>query len=224
MTLSTPRLRAGRLTAAPLIALVFALSVAACGSSTTITASPSPSASTSTPSADLSTPSPAASPSEAPSASATPIGSPAASRAPSPSDPANGIAIAPPYQLSPLDPALETTFRQRFAESTGAFASLIGVGGRTIQTNGSLAGYLFVLSFPKGLLSDAAYQAMLNGLETSSQVTFAATTISGVKVSTGSTATSGLGVYHSGDKVIILMAPTASSLIPIATALISASH
>lgn len=205
--------RGGRWFAVVLLGLL----IAACSPGTTVNPSPSltPSASvapTASPSAT-----PTASPSPSPSLSPSPIASTAA-------DPANGLAIAAPYTLTALDPALEASFRQQFATSAGAFGSLIGLGGRGVVSNGTLVGYVLVIGFPTGIMSDAAYQSMLDGIASSSQLTFEKTTISGVEVSSGSTATAGLGVYRAVDDVIITITPTASSLGAVTTALVAANH
>jgi hypothetical protein len=205
-----PRSRGSRL-----LPLVFVgLLIAAC--------SPAASGAPSTSEAPAATPTSAPSPSPNPSSStaSNPSDAPSASAA---ADPALGLKIAAPYQLVALDPALEASFRQQFATSAGAFASLIGIGGREVTSGGLLAGYVFVIAFPAGVLTDASYQAMLGGIATGSQLTFTATTISGVSFSSGTTATSGLGAFRVGDHVVMVVAPTATTLTPIATALITAN-
>ena len=220
MSFTTSRVHAGRVPAALLLGLL----IAACSSSPTVTPGASANAGASASSPATPSPSPSAAPSATASATASPSSSVSpSSSAPTAPDPAAGLAIAAPYVLSTLDSALETRFRDQFGASAGAFASLIGIGGRQVNTNGALAGYVFVVGFPTGLLSDATYQGMLTGIERGSQVTFATTTISGVKVSSGSAATSGLGAFKSGDRVILLVTPTAGNVAPIATALISAN-
>jgi len=126
--------------------------------------------------------------------------------------------------LSALDPVLEASFRQQFSASVGAFGSLIGIGGRSVSTNGALVGYVLVIGFPSGILSDAAYQAMLDGIASSSQVTFTKTTVSSVEISSGTTATAGLAVYRAGDHILITITPTAASLTGVTTALVAAKH
>jgi hypothetical protein len=203
-----PRARGGRL-----LALVFVgLLIAACSPA----ASGAPSVSEAPAATPTSAPSPSPSPSPASSLSDAPSASAAA-------DPALGLKIAAPYELVALDPALETSFRQQFAVSAGAFASLIGIGGREVTSSGALAGYVFVIAFPAGVLTDASYQAMLGGIASSSQLTFTTATISGVSFSSGTTATSGLGAFRVGDHVVMVVTPTATTLTPIATALISAN-
>ena len=202
---TVPRARAGRLLPLVLIGLL----IAACSPAASATPSP-----TATP-----TETPAPSPSPSPSSSATPAPSASAAAV----DPAAGLTIAPPYQLAALDPAVETSFRQQFATSAGAFASLIGIGGREVTLNGALAGYVFVIALPAGVLTDTAYQAMLAGIASGSQMTFTTTKISGVDFSSGTTATSGLGAFRVGDRVLMVATPTATTLTDIGTALITAN-
>jgi hypothetical protein len=208
VSVTMPRARGGRLL--PLVfvgLLIAACSPAASGAPST---SEAPAATPTAPSPSPS-PSPASSPSDAPSASAAAV------------DPALGLKIAAPYQLVALDPTLETSFRQTFAASAGAFASLIGIGGREVTSSGTPAGFVFVIAFPAGALTDASYQAMLGGIASGSQMTFTATTISGVSFSSGTTATSGLGAFRVGDHVVMVVTPTATTLTGIATALITAN-
>jgi hypothetical protein len=204
-----PRPRGGRLLSLILIGLLIVACSPAASAAPSATETPAATP-TSSPSPSPS-PSPASSPSDTPSASAAAV------------DPALGLKIAAPYELVALDPALEASFRQQFATSAGAFASLIGIGGREVTSSGLLAGYVFVIAFPAGVLTDASYQAMLGGIATGSQLTFTATTISGVSFSSGTTTTSGLGAFRVGDHVVMVVAPTATTLTPIATALITAN-
>ncbi|MEA2630257.1 MAG: hypothetical protein QOE66_476 [Chloroflexota bacterium] len=166
-----PRPRGGRLLSLILIGLLIVACSPAASAAPSATETPAATP-TSSPSPSPS-PSPASSPSDTPSASAAAV------------DPALGLKIAAPYELVALDPALEASFRQQFATSAGAFASLIGIGGREVTSSGLLAGYVFVIAFPAGVLTDASYQAMLGGIATGSQLTFTATTISGVSFSSG---------------------------------------
>ncbi len=103
-------------------------------------------------------------------------------------DPAIGLKIDSPYELTPLDPALEAVFQQQFTQGAGAFGSLVGVGGRTVTKDSKLVGYIFVIGFPAAMLSETAYQAMITGMQSSMGVTFTTQTISGVDVSTGTSA------------------------------------
>ena len=64
-------------------------------------------------------------------------------------------------------------------------------------------GYVFVIGFPAGLLSETAYQAMLTGMQSSMGVTFTTETISGVDVATGTS-------YHREHRRRCRMATTSS--------------
>jgi hypothetical protein len=209
-TQATPRATRGIVAVAVLLLCIV---LAACSP----TASPSPSAiATTTPTASptaVATPGPSAAPSVAPS--------PAASSAAA--DPAQGLKISAPYTLIALDPALEASFRQQFAASVGSFGSLILLGGREAVKDGALAGYVLVIGFPSGIMSDAVYQQMLQGMTSSSNVTFVKTTVSGTEVSSGATGTAGLGVYRAGDNVVITITPTVANLGAITTALVTAN-
>ncbi len=167
------------------------------------------------------TPSPTAAPTVA--ATATPSASTAAASGSAQPDPAIGLKIAAPYKLTALDPALEATFQSQFTEGAGAFANLVGVGGRTITKDDKLVGYVFVIGFPAGLMSETAYQAMLTGMQSSMGVTFTTQTVSGVEVATGTSATANVGVMQSGDHVILTLTPTAAELPTVAKALIDAN-
>ncbi len=200
--------------------LVLGLAIAACSPSTASTA-PSPSV------APLATPgaTPVVTPSPMPIV--TPSGPPTAAASPSAAalpDPARDLTIGTPYTLTALDPALETSFRQQFASSAGAFGSLVGIGGREVVQNGSLAGYVIVIGFPAGILSDAAYQSMLTGIQSSSAIAFKKTTVSGVEVSSGATSNAGMSVYRNGDNVNLTITPTEASLAAVTTALVTANH
>ncbi len=201
-------LRTGRLLSIVLIGLL----IAACSPAVSVAPSPTD------------TPTPTASPSPSPDPSPSPSPSSAPSASAAAADPAAGLKIAAPYQLTTLDPALEASFRQQFATSAGAFASLIGIGGREVVSNGALAGYVFVIAFPTGVLSDTAYQAMLGGIASGSQMTFTTTTISGVSFSSGTAATSGLGAFRVGDHVLMVATPTSKALTDVGTALITANQ
>ncbi len=160
-----------------LAVILFGLAIAAC----------SPAASVA-PSATAVPATPSAAPTVVATAAPTPSPSTATASASAQPDPAIGLKIAAPYALAPLDPALEATFKEQFTAGAGAFGSLVGVGGRTVSQDGTPAGFVFVIGFPTGMLSEAAYQAMISGMEPGLGVTFKTETISGVDVSTGQSA------------------------------------
>jgi hypothetical protein len=201
-----------RLAPAPLGLVLVALVVGACSpaavASPVVTASP-----------PLATPSATASPTPSPTASPTLVPSAATV-----ADPSEGLKIASPYTLNPLSAALETTFRQQFAASAGAFGSLIGIGGREVVNAGALAGYVIVFGFPTGVLNDTSYQSVLAGMAASSKITFKTTTISGVIVSTGSSNGANYAMFRVGDHVIMVVALQAAAAPAIAQALITANQ
>jgi hypothetical protein len=202
-------LRTGRLLSIVLIGLL----IAACSPAVSVAPSPT----------DTPTPTPTASPSPSPDPSPSPSPSSAPSASAAAADPALGLKIAAPYQMVALDPALLTSSRQGFAASGGAFASLIGIGGREVTSSGAPAGFVFVFAFPAGVLTDTAYQAMLAGTGTGSQMTFTTTTISGISFSSGTASASGRGWFRAGDHVVMVVTQTATTLTGIATALITAN-
>jgi hypothetical protein len=217
--IATAAVRASRLLAVVMVGFL----VAACSPATV---APSPSASP-PPGAALSltpspTPSPSDTPAPTPSPSENPSVAPSASTAAAP-DPAEGLAIAPPFTLASLDPVVDAAFRRQFTASAGGAAGLVDVGGRNALKSGALAGVIFVIAFPTGLMTDAAYQTLLTGLQTSMKATLTATTISGTKVSSGATPTGGLGVFRVGDHVILVLTPASTDVTPVATALITAN-
>ena len=189
--------------------LLVGLAIAACSPGTTASTAPSTSV------APVVTP--VVTPSGPPTAAAS-------SSAAALADPAKGLTIGAPYTLTALDPALETSFRQQFTSSAGAFGSLIGIGGREVVQNGSLVGYVIVIGFPTGILSDAAYQTMLTGIESSSTIAFKKTTVSGVEVSSGATSNAGMSVFRKGDNVNLTITPTEASLTAVTTAVVTANH
>ena len=194
------------------LACLLVVVISACGGSASASPSPTP--------APSPTPTQAPSPSPSPTPTALPSPSPSAVAA---ADPAAGLAIAPPYTLAPLDPALDASFRQQFSATAGAFASLIGVGGKEVVKNGALAGYTFVVGFPPGIMTDATYQTMLTGIATNAQLQFKTTMTSGVAVSTGSNATNGYGVFRVGDHILIVATTPGAASGTIAAALIAAN-
>ena len=199
--------------------LVVGLVVAAC--SPAAIASPSPTATpeptpTATPS-PTPTPEPTPSPTPKPTPTAEPTATP-------PVDAAAGLEIAAPYSLTPLDPALETLFRKQFTSGVGAAASLIDVGGRDIVDDGALVGYVFVVGFQPGVLTDASYPSFLEGVKGNTSVKFKVVTISGVKVSTAPSGPGSMGLYRKGDGVVMVLTTSASGLAPVVRSLISANR
>jgi hypothetical protein len=198
-----------------LAVILFGALIAACSPA----ASVAPSASA----VPVATAAPSVAPSVAPTAAPTPSASTATASGSAQPDPAIGLKIAAPYALTVLDPALEALFRDQFTQGAGSFGSLIGLGGRTVTQDGKLAGYVFVIGFPTGMLSATAYQAMLTGMEPGMGVAFTTEKISGVDVSTGSSPSANVAVFKDGDHVILALTPTIAELPAVAKALIDAN-
>jgi hypothetical protein len=184
----------------------------------------SPGAASVAPSATASpVPVPTAAPTVAATPAPTPSPSTAAASGSAAPDPSVGLKITTPYALTPLDPALEALFKEQFTAGAGTFGSLMGVGGKTVTQDGKLVGYVFVIGFPAGMLSDVAYKAMVEGMQSSMGVTFTTQTISGVDVSIGSSASANMGVLQDGDHVVLVLTPTAAELPKVAKAIVDAN-
>ncbi len=201
--------RAPRALAVILFGAVLAACSPAASVAPSVTASPIPVPTVEPTAAVTAAPTPAAS---APTASASAL-----------PDPSIGLKIAAPYALTTLDPALEALFKDQFTQGAGSFGSLVGVGGKTVTQDGKLVGYVFVIGFPAGMLSDVAYKAMVTGMQSSMGVTFTTQTISGVDVSIGASTTANMAVLQNGDHVVLALTPTAAELPKVAKALIDAN-
>jgi hypothetical protein len=197
--------------------VVMAVSLIGCGSSTPA-ASAAPVASTA-----AATPSPAASTAAASTQAATPTPTTAAS-APAAADPAAGLAIGAPYNLTPLPAALQQTLESQMATSLGAFGDAVKIGFRQIGGGNSAGSILMVIAFPSGSLSATAYQAALAGMGSSMGATFDTSTVDGVQVANGKASTGGVAVFHIGDHMLVVISPAAAESLPIATALIKANQ
>jgi hypothetical protein len=158
------------------------------------------------------TPSPSAPPSAAPSASVAI------------KDPTVDLKIAAPYTLVALDPLTEATIRQRISGSLGSFGGILDIGVRQVTANGTSAGFVMVIAFPPGLLSEAAYKVVLGGLESSLGVTFNTSDVAGHTVSSATNATAGYAAYRDGDNLMVVFTlPTGAQPAAIAKALITAN-
>ncbi len=187
-------------------AFAVAMLVGACGAAAT--PSPSPTAN----------PTPSPSPTANPTPTLMPILSPSAA-----ADPATGLTIDPPYELTEFDAATSAAMQSQMQAGMGALASIVSVGVRQVSKAGVPEGAVVVMSFPTGVLNDAAYQGAVAGVGASMGVTFETTTISGVEESVGSSAIAGLGIFRTGDHLVIVITPPGDAVVPISTALISAS-
>lgn len=175
------------------------------------------------------TPSPTPSPTVAPTVAPTPTPSPTPTPTPaSPSasaavDPAAGLAIADPYTLKELDAAAAETIQGAMEKGMGAFSSVIHVGLREVQKAGSTVGYVMVIEFPAGTLSDTTYNGFLSGIASTGDSTWKVVKVGDYAISTGTMSGLSVGMFKAGDAVMLIMSPTASEIVPIATALIEAN-
>ena len=171
----------------------------------------------------VATPEPTAAPTVAATVAPTPSASTAAASGSAQPDPAIGLKIDSPYELTALDPNVESAIGSQITQSAGALGSLFGFGGRTITKDGKVAGYVFVIGFPAGLLTEATYNVMVSGMQSSMGATFTTQTISGTDVSIGAAATGTIALLHSGDHLVMILTPTSAELPAMAKALIDAN-
>jgi len=184
----------------------------------------SPGAASVAPSATaVATPEPTAAPTVAATVAPTPSASTAAASGSAQPDPAIGLKIASPYELTPLDPNVESAIGSQISQSAGALGGLFGFGGRTITKDDKVAGYVFVIGFPAGLLTEATYNVMVSGMQSSMGATFTTETISGTDVSIGAAATGTIALLHSGDHLVMILTPVSAELPVMAKALIDAN-
>jgi predicted small lipoprotein YifL len=211
--LSSPR----RLVALAATVLVLVASLTGCGSSAPASVPPAASIAAATPAPVASTPA-ASAPAE-PSAPTSGASAPAAG-----ADPAAGLTIDAPYTLTALPGALQQTLETQFASGVGAFGSAVQVGFRQIGGGNAAGSILMVIAFPAGSLSATAYQAALAGMGSSMGAAFTTSTVEGVDVASGTASTGGVGVFHIGDHMLVVISPSAAEALPIATALIKANN
>ena len=187
--------------------------------------------------AAVASPSPAATPEPTPTVAPTPTPTPEPTPSPTPKptptpeptptppvDAAADLEIAAPFELTLLDPAIETLFRKQFTAGAGYTAGLYDFGGRDVVEDGSLIGFVFVVDFTPSVLTDATWPSFLAGVTGTSKAKFKTVTISGVKVSTGTTSDGTLGLWRSRDSVLMVIPSKASDLTPISKSLISANR
>lgn len=178
--------------------LALAATVAACGSAS----SPS-----------------AAAPSAAPTAPSA-AASPAASAA---TDSVLDLAIGAPYTLADLPAAQADTIQTGIEKDLGAFSKAVHVGVREVQQGGTVAGYLMVVAFPRGTLTDTIYSQVINNLSMGAEQSFTSKLVSNVPVSFGSMSGGSVAVFRKGDLALITLSPTTADLTPVVAALIKAN-
>jgi len=167
-----------------------------------------------------------ASPSPSPTATPSPTPSPTPTAAPSasgPVDPAADLAIAAPYTLQELDPASASTIQAAMEKGMGAFTSVIHVGTRTVSKAGATVGYVMVIAFPPGTLTETTYKAVIAGITASSGAPLTDVKVNGFTVSTGTMSGISVGAFMANESVVLVLSPAASEVVPIATALIAAN-
>jgi hypothetical protein len=161
-----------------LIAVIAAagLVVAACAG--TPSATPSSVASpisTPSPTPEL-TPTPTPDPTPTPTLDPTPTPTPEATAAPTAaptveSNPAEAFEVGAPYNTSPIDPFMATTFKQQFISGSGGVGALFDFGAVQVNRGQALVGYLFAMRLQGVELSPEAnanfYKGMRIGLKSS---------------------------------------------------------
>lgn len=209
-------LRPGRRALMAVVSVAVAVALASCGSAATT----SPSANTAPSQATAASPSPSPSPSPTATPSLAASASAATSSGP---DPATGLTIDAPYSFVALAPAMQQAFETQMASSLGAFGSSITFGFRQVE-GGTGQAILMVLAFPTGTMSASMFQGMVGGISASMGATLQTTTIDGIEVASGPSTSGGVGIFHIGDHVLMVIAEKPVDSLPIAKALISANQ
>ena len=205
-----------------LVALSILVMVAACGG-TTVSASPSPVAVASpTPTPTLA---PTPTPTPTPTLEATPTLEPsptAGSSTTGGTDPTVGVTIAPPYQLTELDPTVAKTMSTAIEQGLGSLGKVFRIGVRQVMNGGLPAGAVMVIQIPgtsigsiPGLLDGA-----VGGAAASSGVTITKTTVDGVPVQVGAGPSASFAAFLKGESLVFAYGAKPADALAIATALI----
>jgi hypothetical protein len=117
---------------------------------------------------------------------------------------------------------MQQAFETQMSTSLGALGSSITFGFRQVD-GGTGQAFLMVLAFPTGTVSAPTFEGMLGGLSGSMGATLQKTTVDGIEVSSGPSTSGGVGIFHIGDHVLIVIAEKPADALPIAKALISAN-
>jgi hypothetical protein len=139
-------------------------------------------------------------------------------------DAAAGLNIEAPYTLTAVPSALQSALETQMTSSLGAFGGAIKVGFRQVAGSAVGSPILMVIAFPAGTLSGAGYQAALAGMTATLGATFSTTKVDDVDVSTGKAATGGIAIFHIDDHMLVVIGPSETEVLPIATALIKANQ
>ena len=162
-----------------------------------------------------------------PSASAAPSGAQGSSAAAGTSgDPAGqllDIKIGPPYNLADLPASKADAIQAGIEKDLGAYAKAVHVTVKTVQQGGTAAAYLMVVSFPRGTLSDEVYRQVITDLSMGSEADYPAKLVGAVPVSFGSMNGGSVAVFRKGDLAFITLAPQTTDLTPVVTALVKAN-
>ena len=159
-----------------------------------------------------------------PSASAAPSGAQGSSAAAGTSgDPAGqllDIKIGPPYNLADLPASKADAIQAGIEKNLGAYGKAIHVAVKSIDQGGTVAAYLMVVAFPRGTMSDAIYKQVLLDLSMGAEADFTSKLISAVPVSFGAMSGGSVAVFRSGDLVFITLSPQTTDLTPVVTSLV----
>ena len=118
---------------------------------------------------------------------------------------------------------MQQAFEAQMASSLGAFGNSITFGFRQVE-GGTGQAFLMVLAFPTGTVTASTFQAMVTGISGSMGATLQTTTVDGVDVASGPATSGGIGIFHIGDHILIVIAEKPADSLPISKALISANQ
>jgi hypothetical protein len=134
-----------------------------------------------------------------------------------------GLAIGAPYTLTDVPSTLATTLQAAIEKDMGGISKVVHVGVKTVQQGTKAAAYLMVVAFPPGTLTDAIYSEAITNLSMGSESSFQSQVISNVRVDTGLMGGANVGVFRTGDTLLVTMSPTGGDVLPVVKALIAAN-
>ena len=183
------------------------IAIAGCGTGSAATASP----------AATVTPTVAATP--APTVAAS-VAAPSASAK---VDPAEGLNIATPYSLAPLNPALEAGLEATMAASMGSMSSIVQIGARTAEKAGVTQSYVIVMRLPGIPITGPGFLDSVAGgaAGTTGQIT--KQTVLGQTVEIVTAGTEVNMVFILGDRVLFIGGAQQDVELAVITALIQAN-
>jgi hypothetical protein len=130
------------------------------------------------------------------------------------------VSIGAPYTLAELPAAQADAIQAGIEKDLGAYGKAVHASVKEIQQGGTTAGYLMVVAFPHGTLSDYVYQQVITDLSMGAESTFTTKPIGAVPVSFGTLGGGSVAVFRNGDLVLITLSPTTTDLTPVVTALV----